>query len=64
MLKGLIKKKKIKTMNSRKATNSQLSASESKTTTTKKQANNQNRKRIEDMEITWRVISWEGEGEG
>ena len=40
-------------------TNSQLSTTESKITN---QTNNQNMKRIIDMEITWRVISWEGAG--
>ena len=47
-------------MNSKKATNSQLSTTEFKKK--KNQANNQNRNRITDMEIIWRVISGEGEG--
>ena len=51
-------KKKIKTMNIKMAINSQLSTTESKKTN---QANNQNRNRIINMEITWRVISWERE---
>ena len=46
-------------MNSNRATNSQLSTTESKTTN---QENKQNRNRIIDMEIIWRVISWEGAG--
>ena len=41
------------------AINSQLSTFESKKTN---KANKQNRNRIIDMEIIWRVISWEGEG--
>ena len=52
MLKGLIKKKKIKTMNIKKITNSQLSNNLSK---------QPNRNRIIGMEINWRVISWEEE---
>ena len=47
-------------MNIKMARNSQLSTTESKKTS---QANNQNRNRITEMEVTWRVISW-GEGEG
>ena len=46
-------------MNIKMATNSQLSTTESKKANL---ANNQNRNRIIDMELTWRVISWEGEG--
>ena len=55
----LFKKKKLKTMNIKMETNSQLSTTESKKTN---QANEQNRNRIVYMEITWRVISWEAEG--
>ena len=44
-------------MNSKMAINSQLSTTESKKT------NKQNRKIITDMEIIWRVISWEENGE-
>ena len=40
------------------ATNSQVSTTESKKTN---EANNQNRNRIRDMEITWMVISRKGE---
>ena len=47
----------IKNMNSKIITNSQLSATELKKQTNK--ANNQNRKGITEMEITWRVISGE-----
>ena len=48
----------------KKATNSQLSTTESKKTNQKNtQANNENRNRIIDMEIIWRVISREGEEE-
>ena len=55
-------KKKIKNMNSKMTTNSQLSTIEPKKNKTKQEqiyANNQNRNRITEMEITWRVISWE-----
>ena len=48
-------------MNSKMTTNSQPSATEPKKQN-KSQANNQNRNRITEMEITWRVISGEGEG--
>ena len=48
-------------MNIKRATNSQLSTTESKKTN---QADNQNRNRIIGMKITWRVISGEvGGGE-
>ena len=43
-------------MNSKMTTNSQPSAIEPKKQN-KSQANNQNRNRITEMEITWRVIS-------
>ena len=56
------KKKKIKNMNSKMTTNSQLSTTEPKTTKTNK-ANNLNRNRITEMKITGRVISREGEGD-
>ena len=46
-------------MNIKMATNSQLSTIESK----KQTSNKQNRNRIIDMEIIWRVISWEAKGE-
>ena len=52
----------IKNMNSKMTTNSQPSAIEPKKQN-KSQANNQNRNRITEMEITWRVISGEGEEE-
>ena len=42
------------------AINSQLLATESKKQT--KLSKHQNRNRIIDMEIIWRVMSWEGEG--
>ena len=45
-------------MNSEMTTNSQLSTTEPKRKT---KANNYNRNRISEMEITWRVISGEGE---
>ena len=45
-------------MNSKMTTNSQLPTTEPKTKTN--QANNCNRNRITEMEITWRVISGEG----
>ena len=59
-LSGLSKKKKIKTMKSKMTTNSQLSTTEPKKTKTN-QANNQNKNRTTEMEITWRVISGEVE---
>ena len=55
----MFKKKKIKTMNIKMATNLQLSTTESKIAN---HTNNQNRNRIIDMEITWRIISREGKG--
>ena len=55
----LFKKKKLKTMNIKMETNSQLSTTESKKTN---QAKNQNRNKIIHMEIIWRVISWVEEG--
>ena len=65
MKRDLFKKKKIKTMNIKKATNSQLSTPESKTKQNKtklnKLANIQNRDRIIGMGVIWRVMSWEGE---
>ena len=48
-------------MNNKMITNSQLSTTEPKKTKTNK-ANNQNRNRITEMEITWRVISGKDEG--
>ena len=48
-------------MNSKMTTNSQPSAIEPKKQN-KSQANNQNRNRITEMEITWRVIGREGKG--
>ena len=53
--------KKIKTMNIKKATNSQLPATESKKEK-KTLSNNQNRNRSFGMEIIWKAISWEREG--
>ena len=54
----LSKKKNIKTMNSKMTTNSQLSTTEPKKIQKQKnQANNYNRNRITEMEITWRDIS-------
>ena len=47
----------IKNMNSKMTTNSQLSTTKPKKKTKTNQANNQNRNRITEMEITWRVIS-------
>ena len=41
------------------AINSQLSTNESKKTNS---ANKQNRNRIIDVELFWRVITWQGEG--
>ena len=53
MLKHLFKKKKkLKTMNSKMMTSSQLSTTESENTKTN-YANNWNRNRIIEMEITW-----------
>ena len=52
----------IKNMNSKMTTNSQLPTTEPKTKTN--QANNCNRNRITEMEITWRVISGGMEGRG
>ena len=51
----------IKTMNSKMTTNLQLSTTELKTKQNKHThlANSQNRNRITEMEITWRVISRE-----
>ena len=43
--------------------NSQLSTTTPKTKTKANSANNQNRNRTTEMEITWKVISWEEEGE-
>ena len=48
-------------MNNKMITNSQLSTTAPKKTKTNK-ANNQNRNRITEMEITWRVISGKDEG--
>ena len=45
-------------MNTKMITHSQLSIESKKTN----QANNQNRNRITDMQIIWRVIIWEREG--
>ena len=50
----------IQNMNSKMTTNSQLSTTEPKTTKTNK-ANNLNRNRITEIEISWRVISRERE---
>ena len=64
-------KKKIETMNSKMATDSQLSTTKPKKRKTKtNEANNYNRNSITEMQITWRVISgeeksWErGKGTG
>ena len=54
-----MKKKMVKTINNKMAINSQPSTIESKKQT--KQTNNRNRDI--DMEIIWRVISWEGKVE-
>ena len=52
----------IKTMNSKMTTNSQLSTIESKKLKRKtNKATNYNRNRITELEVTWRVISGEGE---
>ena len=53
----LSEKKKIKTMNRKMTTNSQLSTTEPKKHKLNKQLN---RNRIIEIEITWRVISGEG----
>ena len=59
----LSKKKNIKTMNSKMTTNSQLSTTEPKKIQKQKnQANNYNRNRITEIEITWRFISGRGKG--
>ena len=61
MLKGLTKKRKIKNMNSKMTTNSQLLTTEPK----KKKNLSKHNHRITEMEITWRVISrGVGWGEG
>ena len=57
MLREHTKKKKIKTMNIKIAINPRLSIIESKNKLSK-----QSRNRTIDMEIIWRVISWEGKG--
>ena len=44
-------------------TKSQLSTTEPKKKKKRNKANNKNRKRFTEMEITWRVISGEGEEE-
>ena len=49
----------MNTMNIKMAIHFQLSTTECKKTN---QANNQNRNRIIDLDITWKVISWEWEG--
>ena len=51
----LSKKKKLKNMNSKLTRNSQLVTTEPKMKTNS--ANNWNRNRMTEMEITWRVIS-------
>ena len=53
----LFKKKKIKTMNIKMATTSQLSTTESKKTKQTTRTGTES-----EMKITWRVINWEGEG--
>ena len=53
-----MKKKKIKTMNVKMVINSKLSTIESKKQT------KQNRNRIIDTEIIWRVITWGGKNGG
>ena len=56
----LSKKKKIKNMNSKMTTNSQVLRT---TPETKQKLSKQlEQERITEMEITWRVISGEGEG--
>ena len=47
-------------MNNKVAINSQLSTIESKKQNKQKK---QNRKRIIDMEVIWRIVNWEWEGE-
>ena len=42
--------------------NSQLLTTTPKTNTRANQANNQNRNRIREMDITWKVFSWVGGG--
>ena len=49
------------TVHSEMTTNSQLSPTEPKTKTKTNYANNSNRNRITEMEITWGVSSGEGE---
>ena len=44
-------------------TNSQISTTEPKKNKNKNELSNQNRNRFTEMEITWRVISRDGEGE-
>ena len=48
-------------MNSKMTTNSQLSTEHKKTKIKTRKANNWNRNRITEIEITWRVISGEEE---
>ena len=56
-------KKKIKTMNIKMASNSQLSTTESKNKNENKNlTSNQNRNRIIGMGIIWRLISWAEKG--
>ena len=51
----------IKNINGKMITNSKLSTTNlNKTKTQMNYANNWNRNRFTEMEITWRVISWEG----
>ena len=50
-------------MNSKMTTNSQLLTTTPKTKTKANEANNENRNRTTEMEITWRVIN-RGEGGG
>ena len=59
----LSKKKKIKTMNSKMTTNSQLPTPQPKPKTKTNSANNQNRNRITVIEIKWRDISGEERGD-
>ena len=57
----------IRNTNSKITTNSQLSTTECKKTKTKlkmNEGNNQHRNKFTEIEITWRVISRKGEGEG
>ena len=60
--KDLFKTKKIKTMNTKMTTNSQLSKTEPKNVNKNKLSKQLDWNRIIDMEIIWRVISWEVEG--